>query len=59
MHLKPREHFIYEGSRIHPVQAEEYIRVLPPPSFIAQLDLVFIQLLKALVVATLMYQTGQ
>jgi len=47
--LELREHFIYGGSRIHPAHAEEYIRVLPPPSFIAQLDLVSIQLLKDLI----------
>jgi len=41
-HLEPWEHFIYRGSRIHPAQAEKYIRVLPPPSLIAQLNLVSI-----------------
>jgi hypothetical protein len=47
--LEPREHFIYGGSRIHPAHTEEYIKVLPPPSFIAQLDPVSIQFLKDLI----------
>jgi len=48
-HLEPREHYIYGGSRIYSAQTEEYIRILPPLSFIAQLNLVSIQLLKDLI----------
>jgi len=44
--LEPREHFVYGGSRFHPAQTEDYIRILPPPSYIAQLDLASIQLLE-------------
>jgi len=44
--MEPREHFVYGGSRFHPAQMESYIRILPPPSYIAQLDPASIQLLE-------------
>jgi len=47
--IEPRNQFIYGGSRFHPAQIEEYIKVLPPPPYITQLDMTAIQFLEDLI----------